>query len=485
MGKPYKHLAAGPDRIARQLARYHLAAASKLAAEADGGLNIEGLAATPEGQLLIGFRNPLPDERALVVPLENPGEVVDGKRAKLGEAYELNLGRRGVRSIELGGRTISDRGRVRRATKAASRCIAGPASAATPQNRSTGSISARCDPKRCSRCRKPRTCMLLSDDGGVVNAGVECKKLPAAKQSFQESASSRPERRSSVVRTDARRSRRRPLRAAFAAADTYRMHRTPLGQRVQRFRFAAYLWLALVLCAAAREADPSWLPWLCAALLPVLPWLLRAGRAMFGAAVDDVENLFTPFVVAVLGLPPLPSVATIGALLTGDGGPVRLARSGALRRRSSRRVGAPARWSRRGIVYRAEPRRRRAVSRVHACCTRRPSARSVMRRRCGCIECASDLRASRASSTKQRDNLSRYVAAPVCAARVAPKRRATPLERRWLTVAFVDISDFTALTERLEPEDLTNLLDAFFAALVELASALRRQSCTSFSATVR
>src|SRR4029453_8098188 len=121
----------------------------------------------------------------------------------------------------------------------------------------------------------------------------------------------------SFVRTSARRSRRRPLRAAFTAADTRGMHRTPLGQRVLRFRFAAYLWLALVLCAAAREADPSWLPWLCAALLPVFPWLLRAGRTMFGAGADDAENLLTPFVVAVLGLPPLPSVATVGALLTG------------------------------------------------------------------------------------------------------------------------------------------------------------------------
>ena len=37
-------------------------------------------------------------------------------------------------------------------------------------------------------------------------------------------------------------------------------------------------------------------------------------------------------------------------------------------------------------------------------------------------------------------------------------------------MAFVDISDFTALTERLEPEDLTSLLDGFFAALVELAT---------------
>jgi len=34
-----------------------------------GGLNIEGLCATPDGQLLIGFRNPIPDGKALIAPL--------------------------------------------------------------------------------------------------------------------------------------------------------------------------------------------------------------------------------------------------------------------------------------------------------------------------------------------------------------------------------------------------------------------------------
>lgn len=55
------------------LAPYRLATAAQRAAEAPGGLNIEGLAATPEGTLLIGLRNPLRQGRALLVPLLNPG----------------------------------------------------------------------------------------------------------------------------------------------------------------------------------------------------------------------------------------------------------------------------------------------------------------------------------------------------------------------------------------------------------------------------
>jgi adenylate cyclase len=68
-----------------------------------------------------------------------------------------------------------------------------------------------------------------------------------------------------------------------------------------------------------------------------------------------------------------------------------------------------------------------------------------------------------------RARLSRYVAAPVAERLAEPITAKVPLQRRWPTVAFVDIADFTALTERLEPEDLTMLLDGFFAALADLA----------------
>lgn len=79
--------------------------------EEPGGFSIEGLAATPDGGLLIGFRNPLvskndrdsKDEkniRALVVPLHNPAEVLAGHDPDIGEPTTLALGKRGIRSIE-------------------------------------------------------------------------------------------------------------------------------------------------------------------------------------------------------------------------------------------------------------------------------------------------------------------------------------------------------------------------------------------------
>ena len=51
--------------------------------------------------MLIGFRNPIPEGKALVVPLLNPNEVVGGERAKLGQPKQLDLGGLGIRDMAL------------------------------------------------------------------------------------------------------------------------------------------------------------------------------------------------------------------------------------------------------------------------------------------------------------------------------------------------------------------------------------------------
>ena len=53
-------------------AKYGLAAASELAPKKEGAFNIEGLAATPGGQLLVACRNPQPKGNALISGIENP-----------------------------------------------------------------------------------------------------------------------------------------------------------------------------------------------------------------------------------------------------------------------------------------------------------------------------------------------------------------------------------------------------------------------------
>lgn len=67
----------------------------------DGGISIEGLAAAPDGGLLIGFRSPLSPKKkkALLVFLKNPAGVLANEKAKLGEVAELDLQNRGVRDV--------------------------------------------------------------------------------------------------------------------------------------------------------------------------------------------------------------------------------------------------------------------------------------------------------------------------------------------------------------------------------------------------
>jgi hypothetical protein len=98
VGKSYKSLL--DDLIGDpRFERLHLAAAARLAPKEANALNIEGLSATAEGQLLLGFRNPIPEGKALLIPLLNPNEVVEGQAARLGSAMQLDLGGLGIRDI--------------------------------------------------------------------------------------------------------------------------------------------------------------------------------------------------------------------------------------------------------------------------------------------------------------------------------------------------------------------------------------------------
>ena len=90
-----------------QLLPFNLADAAGRAPKSPGALSIEGLCATPDKHLLIGFRNPVPQGQALAVPLLNPDEVIQGKRASFGPPIHLDLGGLGIRSMAYwGGRYL-------------------------------------------------------------------------------------------------------------------------------------------------------------------------------------------------------------------------------------------------------------------------------------------------------------------------------------------------------------------------------------------
>lgn len=91
-------LEATAQREAAALNKYRLVERAGHVPESADGLNIEGLAATPQGSLLIGFRNPA----GLIIEVTNPEALVSqaGAVAKFGPPVELQLGGLGIRSIE-------------------------------------------------------------------------------------------------------------------------------------------------------------------------------------------------------------------------------------------------------------------------------------------------------------------------------------------------------------------------------------------------
>lgn len=240
-----------------------------------------------------------------------------------------------------------------------------------------------------------------------------------------------------------------------------------LSQRVQRFRCGAYLWLALELGVFARSAIPPEPLWSAMAFVPALPWLIGVAERLHRRSLQGIENVVTTLLIGALGLPLLPAAAVVGALLTGTAAQL------GWRSLPASVLQVVAGWS--GgmllapeIEYSPDP-----IADVLCvlfvvlyttllCGLGYEQTMRIHRQR-------ERIKAGSAQLEAERNNLARYVAPPVAARLVNKGANKAPLARLWLTVAFVDIIDFTALTERLAPEDLTALLDEFFAGLVSLA----------------
>lgn len=70
-------------------------------APTEGGINIEGLAARSDGSLIIGLRSPVRHQKAILIGIKNPDQVVDsGRNPIFTDPILLNLGGHGIRSME-------------------------------------------------------------------------------------------------------------------------------------------------------------------------------------------------------------------------------------------------------------------------------------------------------------------------------------------------------------------------------------------------
>ncbi len=108
-GQIYTNLIAEIEQDAR-FNDFKIKEAKAIKPKDTGGLSIEGLAAAPDGSLLIAFRNPLRGGqikdgfliggKALIVKLLNPTEVIKGAAARFDAPVELDLGGYGIRSLE-------------------------------------------------------------------------------------------------------------------------------------------------------------------------------------------------------------------------------------------------------------------------------------------------------------------------------------------------------------------------------------------------
>jgi len=155
-----------------------LAEAEKRAPKSrDGGLNIEGLASTAKGELLIGFRNPLIDGEALVVTLSNPDDVLKGKPAVVG-AETVDLGGRGIRSMERhGDGYLIVAGPV--ASESEFAIYRWDGKTATELEADLGDLNPEAIGVVGGKI------LVLSDDGTVPTGGVRCKDASSSSKSFR------------------------------------------------------------------------------------------------------------------------------------------------------------------------------------------------------------------------------------------------------------------------------------------------------------
>lgn len=184
-GKAYSKLVENLSSDPR-FAKYKLDEAAKKPPKTSGAFNIEGLADGGNNKLLIGFRNPLPENKALVVTLENPTDLIEGKgEARFGNPIELDLKGRGVRSIEkVGGSYL---------------IVAGPYDAKKDfalfrwSGKETGEGIEKIDtpamnalfPEAMFEIPGTGEVQVLSDDGSLTVSAGECKDAPRTEQAFR------------------------------------------------------------------------------------------------------------------------------------------------------------------------------------------------------------------------------------------------------------------------------------------------------------
>jgi hypothetical protein len=167
-----------------QLSTFNFELSARLAPKDDGGLNIEGMTRSLDGKSVwIGFRNPRPEGKALLVPLTNPLEVVQGARAEFGMPLLLDLDDLGVRVISVWQNRYLIGAGSSGNERMPARLYAWDGSG-QPQRVSIDLQGLNLEAM--VSFESEREILLLSDDGTVEMDGVACKSLgDASRKQFR------------------------------------------------------------------------------------------------------------------------------------------------------------------------------------------------------------------------------------------------------------------------------------------------------------
>jgi hypothetical protein len=173
-GDPYTELLR--DLLAEpKLSPFGLAHAADLPPQIEGGLNIEGMTAMPDGQVLLGFRNPVPGGRALLVAMVNPLDAFAGKPLRFGQPISLDLHGLGVRALShwrgqylIAAGDFGDGGDHR--------LYRWPGPGSAPAQVDSAAL-VDLNPEAFFTPEERDEFMLLSDDGSVEQDGERCKDL--------------------------------------------------------------------------------------------------------------------------------------------------------------------------------------------------------------------------------------------------------------------------------------------------------------------
>ncbi len=136
---------------------------------------------------MICFRNPIPGGKALIVPLDNPQQILEGERAKLGSPIELSLNGLGVRSMEYSesrGRYLIVAGPYNDAGHVALFGWSGKASDG-PELIADETFEGLSPEAMFIYPGDLKAVQFLSDDSAWKIEGVSCKEMARAKQRFR------------------------------------------------------------------------------------------------------------------------------------------------------------------------------------------------------------------------------------------------------------------------------------------------------------